>query len=197
MKLDVMRPTHVVDSMRSKTPTSTDRVGARDCVSERWCAWRKRRTTSRSRATFQRSPSRFTLQQANRFATWRASAVMSCSAPGPLFRDVSYEQCNKRNPGSGLRGARWFNRSHACWARATSASLHPGDFAQALVALDATVEIGWPARHAQHPVCRAPPQACRCSHIETTLGPGEMLTAFFVPTAAWSRRSVFVKDSRS
>jgi xanthine dehydrogenase YagS FAD-binding subunit len=30
-------------------------------------------------------------------------------------------------------------------------------------------------------------------HIETTLGPGELITGFHVPAAAWTRRSLYLK----
>ena len=64
------------------------------------------------------------------------------SGPLPYFRDVSYDNCNKRNPGSGCAAMDGINRTHAVWASATSCiASYPGDFAQALIALDATVEM--------------------------------------------------------
>lgn len=58
------------------------------------------------------------------------------------FRDVSYDACNKRNPGSGCAALEGFNRSHAVLGTSDQCiATYPGDFAQALIALDATVEI--------------------------------------------------------
>ena len=58
------------------------------------------------------------------------------------FRDVSYDNCNKRNPGSGCAAMDGFNRSHAVLGTSRQCiATYPGDFAQALIALDATVEI--------------------------------------------------------
>src|SRR5205085_6204408 len=60
----------------------------------------------------------------------------------PYFRDVSYTQCNKRNPGSGCAALDGFNRSHAVLGVSGACiATYPGDFGQALIALDAVVEL--------------------------------------------------------
>ena len=70
------------------------------------------------------------------------------------FRDVSYDNCNKRNPGSGCAALDGFNRTHAVLGTSDNCiATYPGDFAQALIALDAIGEItGNPVRA----VCRFP-----------------------------------------
>src|SRR5476651_1458208 len=51
------------------------------------------------------------------------------------FRDVTYEQCNKRAPGSGCAALNGFNRSHAILGTSDACiASYPGDFAQALIA---------------------------------------------------------------
>jgi xanthine dehydrogenase YagS FAD-binding subunit len=58
------------------------------------------------------------------------------------FRDVSYRECNKRNPGSGCAAMSGFNRMHAVLGGSDQCiATYPGDFAQALIALEAAVEI--------------------------------------------------------
>src|SRR2546430_6534517 len=58
------------------------------------------------------------------------------------FRDVSYDACNKRNPGSGCAALEGFNRAHAVLGTSDQCiATYPGDFAQALIALNAIVEI--------------------------------------------------------
>ena len=60
----------------------------------------------------------------------------------PYFRDVSYSSCNKRNPGSGCSAMDGFNRMHAVLGVSKHCiAAYPGDFAQAMIALDATVDI--------------------------------------------------------
>jgi len=60
----------------------------------------------------------------------------------PYFRDVSWKSCNKRTPGSGCAAMAGVNRRHAILGVSDHCiATYPGDFAQALIALDASVEI--------------------------------------------------------
>ena len=57
------------------------------------------------------------------------------------FRDPSWRTCNKREPGSGCAALDGVNRKHAVLGTSDHCiATYAGDFAQALVALDATVE---------------------------------------------------------
>src|SRR5207302_66144 len=61
------------------------------------------------------------------------------------FRDPSWAACNKREPGSGCAALDGVNRKHAVLGVSDHCiAAYPGDFAQALVALDAAVEIVGP-----------------------------------------------------
>ena len=110
------------------------------------------------------------------------------------FRDVSYAQCNKRAPGSGCAALEGVNRSHAVLGASEQCiATYPGDFAQALIALDARVALAGPegAREmAFSDLHRRPGQT---PNIETTLKPGELITEFVVPASAAARRSVYLK----
>jgi xanthine dehydrogenase YagS FAD-binding subunit len=110
------------------------------------------------------------------------------------FRDVSYSACNKRNPGSGCAAMDGINRMHAVLGTSDQCiATYPGDFAQALMALDADVEIIGPAGVRSLPFSalhRVPGDA---PDIETTLRPGEVISFFFISAAPWTRRSLFVK----
>jgi xanthine dehydrogenase YagS FAD-binding subunit len=112
----------------------------------------------------------------------------------PYFRDIGYEACNKRNPGSGCAAREGFNRMHAILGTSASCiATYPGDFAQALIALDASVELEGPrgARRIAFASLHRPPGDQ--PDIETTLAPGELIRAFFVPARAWTRRSLYLK----
>ena len=101
------------------------------------------------------------------------------------FRDTSYAQCNKREPGSGcaaLDGG--ITRHHAVLGTSDACiATYPGDFAQALIALDAVVEILGPDG----------PRAIRFADLhvqpgsrpdrETSLRQGDLIVAFTIADA--------------
>jgi xanthine dehydrogenase YagS FAD-binding subunit len=109
------------------------------------------------------------------------------------FRNGSWPGCNKRDPGSGCSALDGVNRKHAVLGVGEHCiSAYPGDFAQALVALDATVEVLAPggARTLRFEALHLGPER---PELETALAPGELITGFIVPAGAWTRRSIYVK----
>ena len=108
------------------------------------------------------------------------------------FRDVSYEACNKRNPGSGCAAMEGFNRTHAVLGTSEQCiATYPGDFAQALIALDASVEITGKSgvRNISFAELHKPPG--NSPQIETTLAAGELISGFSI-AGRWPR-SVYLK----
>jgi xanthine dehydrogenase YagS FAD-binding subunit len=109
------------------------------------------------------------------------------------FRNSDWAACNKRDPGSGCSALDGLTRKHAVLGvNEHCISAYPGDFAQALVALEATVDIlgasgsrtlPFEALHLgpEHP------------ERETVLQPGELITGFLIPAGPWTRRSTYVK----
>jgi xanthine dehydrogenase YagS FAD-binding subunit len=108
------------------------------------------------------------------------------------FRDVSYEACNKRNPGSGCAAMEGFNRTHAVLGTSDQCiATYSGDFAQALIALDATVEItGWSGVR-NIPFAQLHKLPSETPQIETTLATGELISAFMIE-GRWPR-SIYLK----
>jgi len=110
------------------------------------------------------------------------------------FRDVSYPNCNKRNPGSGCAAFDGVNRMHAILGVSDNCiATYPGDFAQALIALDADVEIAGPNGARKIPFAdlhRAPGDT---PHLEANIAPGELITGFTIASAPWMRRSMYLK----
>jgi xanthine dehydrogenase YagS FAD-binding subunit len=110
------------------------------------------------------------------------------------FRDVSYRECNKRNPGSGCAAMGGFNRMHAVLGGSDSCiATYPGDFAQALIALEAVVEIASGSGNRTIPFANSHRKPADTSDRETNLHPGEMIAAFLIPAANWTRRSLYLK----
>jgi xanthine dehydrogenase YagS FAD-binding subunit len=110
------------------------------------------------------------------------------------FRDTRWSACNKRNPGSGCAALDGVTRKHAVLGgSADCIATYPGDFAQALIALEAEVELlgtAGPRVVRFEELHRIPGDT---PHIETALEPGELITGFRVPAGAWTRRSLYLK----
>ena len=110
------------------------------------------------------------------------------------FRDVSYRECNKRNPGSGCTAMVGFNRMHAVLGGSDHCiATYPGDFAQALIALEAAVEIASRSGNRTIPFANLHRKPADTPDQETNLRPGEMIEAFLIPAANWTRRSLYLK----
>jgi xanthine dehydrogenase YagS FAD-binding subunit len=76
---------------------------------------------------------------------------------------------------------------------------YPGDFGQALVALDGQVERLGADGARTIPFSELHLQRADTPEIETTLRPGELMTAVFIPAGPHTRRSTYLKirDRRS
>jgi xanthine dehydrogenase YagS FAD-binding subunit len=109
------------------------------------------------------------------------------------FRETSWA-CNKRRPGSGCSALEGINREHAILGTSEHCiATYPGDFAQALIALDAVVETLGPAGKRRIPFGDLHRRPGNTPHVETILGPAEMITFIVVPAGAWTRRSRYLK----
>jgi xanthine dehydrogenase YagS FAD-binding subunit len=110
------------------------------------------------------------------------------------FRDPSWGACNKREPGTGCAALDGVNRKHAVLGISNHCiAAYPGDFAQALVALDAAVEIIGPGGTRVMPFEQLHRLPGGTPHVETVLMPGELITGFRLPMAPWTRRSLYLK----
>jgi xanthine dehydrogenase YagS FAD-binding subunit len=110
------------------------------------------------------------------------------------FRDPSWSACNKRSPGSGCAALAGFNRNHAVLGTdASCIAQYPGDFAVALIALEAQLDLAGPQGSRRIPFAMLHRPADGQPHLETNLRPGEVITSFFVPASARAARSTYVK----
>jgi len=110
------------------------------------------------------------------------------------FRDTGFA-CNKRQPGSGCPAINGENRMLAILGgSAHCIASHPSDFAVALVALDATVELrGADGAHRTLPVRDFHREPGDSPDKETNLHPGEMIAAIVVPETPAAQRSHYLK----
>ena len=110
------------------------------------------------------------------------------------FRDPSWEACNKRNPGSGCAALEGVNRMHAVLGTSEACiAAYPGDFAQALLALDARLAATASGNRtvAAEEFFKQPGST---PEIETALATGRARSASILFDARpWTRRSAYVK----
>src|SRR6266567_1684341 len=112
----------------------------------------------------------------------------------PYFRDVGYDACNKRAPGSGCAAIGGENRWHAVLGTSENCiAVNASDLAVALVALDAAVEIRTAERQRLVPLIDFYRLPDATPHIETVLDPGEVVAAIAVPASPAARRSHYLK----
>jgi xanthine dehydrogenase YagS FAD-binding subunit len=112
----------------------------------------------------------------------------------PFFRDPSWQMCNKRSPGSGCQAIGSFNRNHAILGTDSSCiAQYPGDFGVALIALDASLEITGPQGSRRLPFAQLHLDPAMRPDIENSLHAGELITAFLVPAGPWTARSLYLK----
>lgn len=110
------------------------------------------------------------------------------------FYDNAGACCNKRTPGQGCDAIDGFNRIHAILgASAHCVATHPSDMCVALVALDAIVHLHGAAGTRTLPLT----DLYRLPHdrpdLETTLLPGELITAVELPVLPPALRSTYRK----
>jgi xanthine dehydrogenase YagS FAD-binding subunit len=106
----------------------------------------------------------------------------------PYFYD-SNQACNKRQPGSGCAAIGGFSRQHAViGASEACIATHPSDMAVAMRVLDATVETVRPDGAARNiPIADFHRLPGDTPDIETTLMPGELITAVTLPKPVGGR----------
>jgi xanthine dehydrogenase YagS FAD-binding subunit len=110
------------------------------------------------------------------------------------FRDPSWAHCNKRVPGSGCAALEGVNRKHAVLGTSDECiATYAGDFAQALMALDARVELLTPGGTRQMRFAQLHVLPGDTPEKETVLAPGDLITGFTIPPSPWTRRSLYLK----
>jgi xanthine dehydrogenase YagS FAD-binding subunit len=110
------------------------------------------------------------------------------------FRDPSWDHCNKRDPGSGCSAIDGVNRKHAVLGASDHCiATYPGDFAQALIALDASVEILNTSGRRTMSFAQIHREPGEQPHLETNLRLGDLIVAFQIPAGPWTKRSCYLK----
>src|SRR5918994_3460784 len=112
----------------------------------------------------------------------------------PYFRDVAYNACNKRAPGSGCAAIGGENRWHAVLGTSENCiATNASDLAVALAALNAAIEVRWAGGQRIVPLIDFHRLPGATPHIETVLEPGEVIAGITVPVSPAARRSHYLK----
>lgn len=195
MKLDVLTPERVVDIMSLRASRSAIEAKPEGL---RLGAFAKMSAVARHPAVLASYPAIAEGLQLAASAQLRNMATLGgnvlqrtrCS----YYRDTSWDACNKRHPGSGCAALDGVNRNHAVLGVDQSCiSQSPGDFGVVLAAFDAQVELTGPQATRVIPFVALHRPPAGQPHMETTLKPGEVITAFNVPAGAWTNRSLYLK----
>lgn len=110
------------------------------------------------------------------------------------FRHGEPFACNKRSPGSGCSAILGLNRGHALFGGSDACiATYPGDFAVALSAFDAEVDVAGPNGERTIPLAELHRQPGNNPELETVLLPGEIIIRIRVPANAVGRGSTYHK----
>jgi len=196
MKLDVMRPQTVIDinplDRTAYGRITVDQKGLRLGALVRMADAADHADIQRQYPVIAQSLKLAASQQIRNMASLGGNVLQRTRCT--YFRDISYAACNKRNPGSGCAALEGVNRMHAVLGVSDHCiATYAGDFGQALIALDTSVDIAGPGGMRTIPFAKLHRQPGEHPDQETTLRPGELIVSFTVPAAAWTRRSLYLK----
>jgi xanthine dehydrogenase YagS FAD-binding subunit len=109
------------------------------------------------------------------------------------FRDTQFP-CNKREPGSGCSAIEGLNRGHALFGASDHCiAVYPGDWAIALVAMDAVIDTQSPRGLRSIAVADLHRRPGDTPHIETALATDELILRTRVPASRLGKRSTYQK----
>ena len=195
MKLEVLTPQRVIDIMplaEHHGAVTVDAEGLRLGALARMSTVAEHPTVLRDYPVIAQSLQLAASAQLRNMATLGGNVLQRTRCP--YFRDPSWSACNKRAPGSGCAAIDGVNRNHAVLGVDRSCiAQYPGDFAVALVALDAQADLSGPDGPRRISISTLHRPAGGQPHRETTLKPGELITAFHAPAGPWTRRSLYLK----
>ncbi|MFC7556478.1 FAD binding domain-containing protein [Pseudoroseomonas wenyumeiae] len=110
------------------------------------------------------------------------------------FRNGAHYPCNKRAPGSGCAAQEGLDRGHALFGGSEACiAVYPGDWAVALLAMDATLDLLGPRGQRSLPVAALHRLPGDRPQQETALEPGEMILRIRVPVDRIGRASTYHK----
>ncbi|WP_131196697.1 FAD binding domain-containing protein [Lichenihabitans psoromatis] len=195
MKLDVMQPARVVDITgldQSHSAIEVTQAGLKLGALVKMSAAADHPAIIKAYPVLAQSLTLAASAQLRNMATLGGNVLQRTRCN--YFRDPSWTACNKRNPGSGCAALQGVNRQNAILGTSPDCiATYHGDFAQALIALDATVDIVGPKGNRTIAFSALHREPGSTPNVETTLAPGDLITSLSVPAGPWTRRSLYLK----
>ncbi len=110
------------------------------------------------------------------------------------FRDTSFAQCNKREPGSGCAAIGGNNRTNAVLGTSDQCiATHGSDMAVAMTALEARIHIVGRKGERDIPIAEFYRVPGTTPNLENVLEPGDLITYVTLPATAAGTRSHYLK----
>jgi xanthine dehydrogenase YagS FAD-binding subunit len=194
MKLNIEEPTHLIDVTRLEGLDCIDAGGAELTLGAlaRMSDVAAHPQIVAEFPALSESLWRAASQQLRNMATLGGNLLQRTRCA--YFRGGEPFPCNKRKPGSGCAAQHGLDRGQALLGGSDACTaVYPGDLAIALVAFDATIDILGPRGERTITVEELYREPGAEPHIETNLGPDEMILRIRVPKAAAGRASTYHK----
>jgi xanthine dehydrogenase YagS FAD-binding subunit len=110
------------------------------------------------------------------------------------FNDTGFDECNKRNPGSGCAALRGSSRNHAVLGVSDACiATHPSDMSVALVALDAVLQLRTTRGARRVPLADFQRLPGDTPQIDNHLAPGEIIIGADLAPNRWQEYSAYLK----
>lgn len=195
MKLGVERPPAIVDINGIEELGAFDTAGARELVFGSLARMSDVAADERLASDYpalSESLWRAASQQLRNMASLGGNVLQRTRCA--YFRGGEPFACNKRVPGSGCAALEGIDRGHALLGASPHCiATYPGDFAVALVAFDAVLDVLGPDGMRTIPVEALHRLPGERPDLETTLAPGEIITRIRVPATRLGRASTYHK----
>jgi xanthine dehydrogenase YagS FAD-binding subunit len=194
MRLDVLHADHVIDITGTRDLEDFDTSGEDELV---FGALAKMSDVSRDPLLLQSYPAiaeslqKAASEQLRNMASLGGNLLQRTRCE--YFRSTDFP-CNKRNPGTGCSAIDGLNRGHALFGGSDACiATYPGDFAIALTAFDAVVDVASQRGKRTIPVADLHRLPGETPHLETNLEADELIERIRVPATPLGKGSTYEK----
>jgi xanthine dehydrogenase YagS FAD-binding subunit len=194
MRLDVLRADHLIDISGAAQLEAFDTSGERELV---FGALAKMSDVSRDPFLLRSYPAiaeslqKAASEQLRNMASLGGNLLQRTRCE--YFRSTDFP-CNKRNPGTGCSAIDGLNRGHALFGGSEACiATYPGDFAIALTAFEAQVDVVSQRGRRTIPVADLHRLPADAPHIETVLEADELIERIRVPVTPLGKGSTYEK----